>query len=197
MWHLIFPRAMNVIKFILFLLLLAVCAQPGYSDAPDHGAPVATFIKNKVEYEVLSFDRLFFKYQPPTDVEHADGTITKSSGKPIPIPPEIKALNGKRVAVRGFVIPLETDGKNIKTFLFADQLLTCLFCMGLGYDQWIMGTAVNGKGFHLSDEQYEEAMTVYGILEIGERYQEGQLESIYRIKAEGLQSQKKKVFGLF
>lgn len=82
------------------------------------GAADLKVTKNGTEYEVVSFDRLFFKYQPPFDVEHPDGTVTKGSGKHMSVPPEIMALNGKKIAIKGFMMPLENNGDNIKSFLW-------------------------------------------------------------------------------
>ena len=158
---------------------------------------IASLAWAKEGYQDISFEQLSFGYKPPVDVEHPDGTVTKGSKKPTPIPPAVKALNGKKVAIKGFFIPVETDGTNVRTFLFADQLVTCLFCQGLGYDQWIFSTVTGRRGFHLSDDEYEEALTVYGTMEVGEQYEDKQLTGIYRLKADSFESSRKKVFGLF
>lgn len=165
------------------------------SAAPRKPLKPEKFSKNKIDYELISFEDLRFDYQPPMDVEHPDGTITKAAEKRMPVPTDIKALDGKKVAIRGFVIPLETNGDNIKTFLFADQLVTCLFCAGLGYDEWVMSTARDAKGFHINEDEYERIFIVYGTFEVGEKFEDGQFSSLYRIKAEGVERIKK--FGMF
>ncbi len=187
----------NLIRWILLSVLILLVARPAWTQsASGVGAGIQKFTKNKIDYEVVSFDRLFFHYQPPVDVEHPDGNITKGTKKPMPIPPEIKALNGKKVAIKGFIIPLTNSGQNINQFLFADELVTCMFCAMLSYDQWMTGTVVNPKGFHIEDDQYEEPVIVYGTLEVGEEYQDGQFTGIYRIKADGFQANRKKFFGI-
>lgn len=188
----------KLIRWFLLTVVLVLVIHPIRTQAQATlGAKVLKVTKNNIEYEVVSFDRLFFKYQPPTDVEHPDGTVTKGSGKHMPIPPEIQALNGKKIAIQGFVMPLEVNGQNVKSFLLADELVTCLFCAMLGYDQWMMGMVVDPKGFHIKDEQYDDPMTIYGTLEIGEELQEGQLTSLYRIKADAFEGKKQKILGLF
>ncbi len=185
-------------KLILITVLILVAARPGWSEnAVGHGAAVLTLEKNNVQYEVIPFDRLFFKYHPPMEIENPDGTVTPKADKPMPIPAAIKALNGKKVAIKGFVTPLENDGKNVKTFLLVDQLVTCLFCQGLGMDQWIMTEVVDPKGIRLNDDQYDEALTVYGTLEVGEEMQNGEVTSIYRMKADGVEVPKKKFLNIF
>ena len=114
---------------------------------PKLGAAPLKFVRNNINYQVVSFDDLYFNYLPPVDVEHPDGNITKGTKKPMAIPKQIQALNGKKVAIKGFVIPLaNSEGQTTKEFLFADELVSCLFCAMLGYDQWMVGDTVDPKG---------------------------------------------------
>src|SRR5436853_494947 len=98
------------IKFFRWMLLFAgivLAAHPAWTESkPKLGAGPLKFVRNGINYQVVSFDDLYFNYKPPVDVEHPDGNITKAAKKPIPIPPQIAALNGKKVAIKGFVIPL-------------------------------------------------------------------------------------------
>ena len=179
---------------VLLLVLVSLPIHPSKTHAI--GAEPLKFSKNKVDYEVVSFDQLFFHYQPPIDIEHPDGNVTKGSKKAMEIPKEIKALNGKKVAVKGFIIPLANSGKSINEFLFADELVTCMFCAMLGYDQWMMGSTVDTRGFNISDDQYEDPVTIYGTLEVGPIFENGQFTCLYRIKADGVEAPRKKIFGI-
>src|ERR1700733_15119686 len=109
--------------FLCSCILLA--AHPAWPQAqPKLGAAPLTFVRNNISYDVVSFDDLYFNYQPPVDVEHPDGNITKAAKTPVAFPKQIQDLNGKKVAIRGFVIPLaNSDGQTTKEFLFADQLV--------------------------------------------------------------------------
>ena len=192
------------LRWVLLLALVVVALNPLRSGAQIQaktknglGAGVLKVTKNHVDYEVVSFDWLFFKYQPPMDVEHPDGTVTKGSGKHMPIPTEILALNGKKVAIKGFVMPLETNGSRVNSFLLADELVTCLYCAMLGYDQWMVGTVVSPRGFRIADEQFDYPITIYGTLEVGEEFQDKQLTSLYRIKADVFEGKKQKFLGIF
>ena len=133
---------------------------------------ISELTRNNQTYKVISFGQLFF---------------SRKLNAPIEIPEHIKALNGKKVAMQGFVMPLERDGKNLKTFMFVDQLITCMFCQGMGVTQWVMSTAMDSKGFNLNNDQYENSMIVYGTLEVGEEYKDGSLASVYRMKADGIE----------
>ena len=189
---------MRFLRWFILLVIIAVAIHPLQTQAQNRqGAGVLKIKKNNIEYEALALNRLFFNYQPPMDVEHPDGTVTRGSGKHMKIPKEILALNGQKVAIKSFVMPLEYDGKTVKTFLMADELVTCLFCAMLGYDRWMSASSVDPRGFPVTDEQLEYPFTVYGTLEVGEELQDGQLVSLYRIKVDSLDAKREKIFGLF
>ncbi len=184
-------------------IFLSICILAAVHPSPIHaqsrlGASPLKFVRNNTDYQVVSFDDLYFNYLPPVDVEHPDGNVTKGSSKPMPIPPQIAALNGKKVAIKGFVIPLaNSEGKATKEFLFADQLVSCLFCAMLGYDQWMVGSSADPKGFDIKDDDFEEPITIYGTLDVGPKFEDGEFTGIYRIKADGYEVQKRKFFGIF
>ena len=181
----------KLLRWVLLSTLILVAAHPAWTqNQPRVGAPALKLTKNKIDYEFVSFNQLFFHYQPPMDVEQPDGNVVKGSKHPMPIPKDIQALNGKKVAIKGFVIPLANSGQSIKEFLFADELVTCMFCAMLGYDQWMIGNVVDPKGFRLKDDEYEEPITIYGTLEVGPEYQNGQFTSLYRFKADGFERKK-------
>ena len=194
-------RRRTVMRWVLLCMCILLVARPAPvwpQNQPKLGAATLKFIRNNIDYQVVSFESLYFGYMPPVDVEHPDGNITKGTKKPMPIPKEIAALNGKKVAIKGFVIPLaNSEGQRIKEFLFADELVSCLFCAMLDYDQWMVGTTVDSKGFNIKDDQFEDPITIYGTLEIGPKFEDGEFTGIYRIKADGFEPGKKKFLGIF
>ena len=189
-------------KFLRWLFLcscILLATHPAWTQAQQKlGASPLKFVRNNTSYAVVSFDDLYFNYLPPVDVEHPDGNITKGTKKPMPIPKYIQDLSGKKVAIKGFVIPLANgDGQSTKEFLFADQLVSCLFCAMLSYDQWMVGDTVALKGFDIKDEEFEQPITVYGTFDVGPKFEEGEFTGLYRIKADGYEVEKKKFFGIF
>ena len=189
-------------RWVFLCVCILLAAHPAWTQSqavtPKLGAPAMKFVRNNINYQVVSFDDLYFNYQPPVDVEHPDGNITKGTKKPMIIPKEIQALNGKKVAVKGFVIPLANSiGQNTKEFLFADELVSCLFCAMLGYDQWMVGQTADPKGFDIKDDQFEEPITIYGTFDVGPKFENGDFVGLYRIKADGFEVEKKKFLGIF
>jgi len=189
-------------RWVFLCVCILLAAHPAWTQSqavtPKLGAPAMKFVRNNINYQVVSFDDLYFNYQPPVDVEHPDGNITKGTKKPMIIPKEIQALNGKKVAVKGFVIPLANSiGQNTKEFLFADELVSCLFCAMLGYDQWMVGQTADPKSFDIKDDQFEEPITIYGTFDVGPKFENGDFVGLYRIKADGFEVEKKKFLGIF
>jgi len=195
-------KSSRLVRWVFLSVGILLAVHPAWTQAqssqPKLGAAPLKFVKNHINYQVVSFEDLYFNYQPPVDVEHPDGNITKAAKTPMAIPKQILALNGQKVAIKGFVIPLaSSDGQATKEFLFADQLVSCLFCAMLGYDQWMVGDTVNPKGFDIKDDQFEEPITIYGTLEVGPKFEDGQFVGIYRFQADGFEVERKKILGIF
>ena len=195
-------KGSRFLRWVFLCICILWAAHPAWTQGapsqPKLGAAPLKFVKNGIDYQVVSFDDLYFNYQPPVDVEHPDGNITKAAKTPMVIPAQIKALNGQKVAIKGFVIPLaNSDGQTTKEFLFADELVSCLFCAMLGYDQWMIGDTVNLKGFDIKDDEFEEPITIYGTMEVGPKFEDGEFVGIYRFKADGFEVEKKKILGIF
>jgi hypothetical protein len=131
------------------------------------------------EYKAITFGDLsdFFYYTPepgqPPDPELAP----KSK-----IPDNIKALNGKKVAINGFMMPIDQNQEGSKEFVLNGNFDMCGFGGPISINQWIVVKYL-GAGrvpyTHLP-------MSVFGELEVGEEYRDGWLFSIYRMKAKAV-----------
>src|SRR5271154_1840803 len=110
----------KILRWVFLCFCILLSANPAWTQAlPKLGAAPLKFTKNGIDYKVVSFDDLYFNYMPPVDVEHPDGNITKGTKVPMAIPEQIQDLDGKKVAIKGFVIPLaNSEGQTTKEFLF-------------------------------------------------------------------------------
>jgi len=197
-----FNKKYGLLRWVFLCACILLAAHPAMTQispsGPRIGAAPLKFVRKNINYQVVSFDDLYFNYKPPVDVEHPDGNITRAAKVPMAIPQQIQALNGQKVAIKGFVIPLaDSEGKTVKEFLFADQLVSCLFCAMLGYDQWMVGTTVDPKGFNIKAEEFDDLITIYGTFDVGPKFEDGEFVGIYRIKADGYEVDKKKFLGIF
>ncbi|MGH0034512.1 MAG: DUF3299 domain-containing protein [Myxococcota bacterium] len=95
-------------------------------------------------------------------------------------PPEVRALDRRPVAVRGFVLPISMrDGRITEFILAAKNEIGCCFGDGLSMNQWIHVAAPEGRSFDLEPLG---VATVLGLLEVGEEVRRGTVMSLYRMR---------------
>jgi len=93
-----------------------------------------------------------------------------------------RLLNGKQVAVKGYMMPveIEKDG-DVRNFLLMRTRASCCFGAPLELTDFIEVRMKNGrKGKFLMDR----TITVRGDLEVGARVENGEVTSLYRMAAD-------------
>jgi hypothetical protein len=152
------------------------------SQAPVNSASDGSFLKNSRikelarEYKAMTFDELGkFYYYAPDPWEKPDKELLMTNK----IPDQIKALSGKKVALNGFMMPIDQDAGGSKEFVLNGSYDMCGFGGPVAINQWVM---VNYSGAGRVPYTHLP-MTVFGELEVGEDYRDGRLFSIYRMKA--------------
>jgi hypothetical protein len=131
------------------------------------------------EYKAITFSSLSdFFYYTPEPGQTPDPELTKKSK----IPDTIKALNGNKVAINGFMMPIDQNREGSMEFVLNGNFDMCGFGGPVSINQWIV-VKYMGSGrvpyTHLP-------MSVFGELEVGEEYRDGWLFSIYRMKAKAV-----------
>ncbi len=131
------------------------------------------------QYESLSFGLLGdYYYYSPDPWETPDPSLVRQSR----IPDDIRALSGKRVALSGFMMPLDQDPDGATEFVLNGNYDMCGFGGPVSINQWVM-VKYAGKGkvpfTHLP-------LTVFGTLDVGEEKRDGRVYSLYRMKADAV-----------
>lgn len=101
-------------------------------------------------------------------------------------PEAIRALDGQRVTMKGFVEPMEyAEGSDrLVTFAISRFNDGCGFGGGVGFDEWVRVDAAPGESFEFIPFT---PVVVTGTFEVGEELDEfGYLLSIYRIRADAV-----------
>jgi hypothetical protein len=128
------------------------------------------------EYTSISFNNLSdFDYYTPYPGEKPDPELMSKNR----IPDDIKALNGKKIWLSGFMMPINQDSEGSREFVLNGNFDMCGFGGPISINQWVVVKYTgNGKVpyTHLP-------MTIFGEIEVGEEYRDGSLYSIYRMKA--------------
>lgn len=95
------------------------------------------------------------------------------------IPGEIQKLDGTRVFIRGFLVPLKMDdGKTVEFLLMRDQTLCCFGAIPRPH-QWITVKVAKGP-----KPVMDLPVTVYGKLSVGDHREGGFLTGIYAMEAD-------------
>ncbi len=131
------------------------------------------------EFLRLSFEQLSnFKYDTYDVYDEVNGgrPLTRSDDV---IPPQVKALDGQRIAAKGFIMPLRLKKGLVTEFLLFRDQAACCFEPAAKMNHYIRVTMA-GKGFEPGSQLTH---IVRGTLRVGEIYVQGYLTGIYQMTA--------------
>ena len=132
------------------------------------------------EYIVTGFDRLAsFNY----DVPDAPATnAAKQAELKAQIPAPVKSLDKRKVAVKGYMLPLKVEGGLITELLIMRDQSMCCFGTVPKINEWVSVKMV-GKGVK---PVMDEPITIFGTLMVGEVFENGYLVGLYEMDGERL-----------
>ena len=138
------------------------------------------------EFTVVGFDRLSGYHFEMTDdilapsnqVAEASATVKTTNQ----IPATIRALDKKRVALKGFMLPLKVERGRVTEMLIMRDQSMCCFGTVPKINEWVsVKTSAEGV-----KPIMDEPVTVVGTLHVGEMRENGYLVGIYRMDGEKL-----------
>lgn len=136
----------------------------------------------KREYTFIRFSQLTTSMTPPAPPRHDLGTAPKpKSGPQSLIPADARAWNGRKVSIRGYVVPVDVDRSGIREFVLSASVDSCHFGVLGGPDEWIYVTMAEGMRIPTTGVS---PVTVFGVLDVGEDVQGGIVNSLYRMRGE-------------
>ena len=124
----------------------------------------------------LSFAKIAsFRYLPPTPVKGQKPVARKDA-----IPDDIRALDGKKVNIEGYCIPIDFDKGKMTAFVLSRVMFGCCYGDTPRITELIKIVRADGKPI-----EYFPMVRVSGAFEVGEEFDdEGYVESVFRIKAD-------------
>jgi hypothetical protein len=129
------------------------------------------------EFERVGFELLAaYNYQAPS----YDGTAAKP--KPDQIPDYVKALDKKKIAITGFMLPTKFKDGRVTEFLLMKDQSGCCFGAMPRINEWVIVKMNNGGVPPLMDVP----LTFIGTLKVGEVFEEGYLSGVYQLDGEKL-----------
>lgn len=166
-----------------YLLLLSVVLALCCATPPGESTKIIADCGNTAEvddYTAVGFDKLAsFKYEVPDDPLHEPAA--KAILKQNRIPKPIKNLNGQKVAVDGFMLPLRVENGKITEFLILRDQSMCCYGAVPKINEWISVRMPPGQGVKpLMDVKVK----FYGTLKVGPVLENGYLVGIYEMDGE-------------
>ena len=98
------------------------------------------------------------------------------------IPALVKALNGKKVSVQGYIKPLKQDADGVTDFLLMRDHALCCQTNIPQINEWVH-VRMTGRSIPFA---HERQFTVSGVLQVGELLGTGNVVSVYRLTGDGI-----------
>jgi len=152
---------------------------PGDGPARNNSVPLTPTAPGDSDLEFVTFKQVSsFKYVEPDPGKPE--TLKKNQ-----VPEAVQALGRKRIAMEGYLVPLdsEPDGRHAKTFFLMPNTMAC--CFG----QLPEINEVVELRFEKPQKIVKDVLIkATGVFEVGEQFDEyGYLMSLYRIQGESLE----------
>lgn len=130
-------------------------------------------------YLILGFDRLAsFKFVTPT----YDPTVDPKGAPPTgadQIPAAVKAWDGKKAVITGFMLPTQMkEGRAVEFLIMANQM-ACCFGTIPAMNEWVVVRMPGGVPV-----TQDVPISFYGVLKVGAMYDNGYMTGIYEMDAE-------------
>lgn len=129
------------------------------------------------EMAAVGFDRLAgFEFKAPAYEENQDEAAIRAESLQ-QIPADIRALNGRRVRVSGFMLPVKLNaGKVVEMLLISDPMICCYGAVPRP-NEWITVRLKQGIA-----PEMDVLRTFSGLLKVGPVLDDGYLTAIYEME---------------
>jgi hypothetical protein len=144
--------------------------------------PSAPQKQTDTEFQTVRFDLLAnFTFEVP------DGLVsTNDAGKSnTQIPADVRVLNDKKVALKGFMLPLKVDNGLVTEMLIMKDQSMCCYGTIPRINDWV-SVKMKGKGV---PSVMDQPVTVFGKLAVGEMLENGYLVGIYQMDGERMNTE--------
>lgn len=136
-------------------------------------------------YKAVGFDVLAgFEYQPSETMGLGGGTMPNDAEPgEAAIPDAIKALDGKPIAVTGFMVPIDLRDGKVRYFLLVRNQMLCCYGVMPSMNEWIH---VEMNESNRVEYVNDVPITVKGKLAVGEEIEDGVVMSLYRMNGDSV-----------
>lgn len=155
---------------------------PGPTPVPD-ASEMADTSALEGEFKPVPFKVLTsYKYVEPIPQEGEKPEEVEKRRESDQIPDNIKALDGSKAMVEGWMVPMEiADDGSVRSFVLVNMQPECCFGDMQAMNEWVDVMMKPGAN---AEFNVDMPVKVYGNLEVGEKTEDGFVLSIYRMKAD-------------
>ena len=136
-------------------------------------------------YQVLTFNMLTsYPFREPNWAKMDDPAYIASLKLDEQISPRIQAMDGKRVEIEGFMLPLDMSEGNLRTFMLLRDQMACCFGNMPRLNEWVYVRVPKNKKVSVHQDVW---VTLLGTLRVGAKFESEVLTGIYHLELDRLQ----------
>ncbi len=122
------------------------------------------------DFKTVTFDELAgFDY----------ALYAEDAKNPHEVPAKIQALAGKRVAVDGYMMPLQYEAGGAKKFILMKNQFGCCYAATPKLNEWVEVTMEGGS---VAEYQPHVLVTAWGVLDVKPQARDGMATGLYQMK---------------
>jgi hypothetical protein len=160
---------------LVMLIIMSVLERAEPFD-PATIVPIDRFEEMGRRYQQVGFTQLAgFDYGAPPDADRS---------RPVSetVPPDIQQLDGQRVGVVGFMLPLDFNGRGVTEFILNASYAMCYFGAPTTPNQFIVVTMKDARRTRF----VHTPIMVFGTLRVAPERRNGRIVGLYRLEADGI-----------
>ena len=140
-------------------------------------------------YQLLTFNMLTsYPFREPNWAKMEDPVYITSLKLDEQISPQIQAMNGKKVEVEGFMLPLDMSDGNLRTFMLLKDQMACCFGNIPRLNEWVYVRVPKKKKVSIHQDV---PITLFGTLQVGTKFEGEVLTGIYHLELDQIQMDQK------
>ena len=136
-------------------------------------------------YQLLTFNMLTSDpFREPSWAKMEDPAYIASLNLNEQISPDIRAMDGKKVEIQGFMLPLDMSDGNLRTFMLLKDQMACCYGNMPRLNEWVYVRVPKNKkiGIH-----QDVPITLFGTLQVEAKFEREVLTGIYHLELDQIQ----------
>ena len=140
-------------------------------------------------YQSLTFNMLTsYPFREPNWAKMEDPAYIASLKLDEQISPQIQAMNGKKVEIQGFMLPLDMPDGNLRTFMLLKDQMACCYGNIPRLNEWVYVRVPEKKKINIHQDVL---ITSLGTLRVGAKFEGEVLTGIYHLDLDEIQTDQK------